>query len=142
MNALALRFAVAGMLAIIAGVAVAQHENRAPFEFRDGYEEARFGSGDVTIKTRDGAKALHVSISKLRVARTDKAATIRLPGSGLALLQHLAATAKVVIGRESFEPLEGEWMRLQMPTEFSLSTGKDTIQLDLILIEEIVVSKK
>jgi hypothetical protein len=141
MNALALRFAVALMLAIIAGVAVAQRQDRAPFQFRDGYEEARFGSGDVTIKTRDGAKALHVSLSKLRLARTDKPATVRLPGSGLALLQHVAARAKVVIGRESFEPLEGEWMRLPLPTAFSLSTDKDTIQIDLILIEEKVSQK-
>jgi hypothetical protein len=131
-----LRFAVAALLVVIAGSAGGQREDRAPFQPRDGYEEARFGSADVTIKTRDGKKTLHVSIAKLRVAQTEKPAAIRLPGAGLALLQHQAGTAKVVAGRERFEPLEGEWLRLPLPAEFGLATDNDTIQLDLILIEE------
>jgi hypothetical protein len=138
MNNLSLRFAVAALLAMIAGSVGGQKEDRAPFQFRDGYEEARFGSADVTIKTRDGAKTLHVSLAKLRVAQTEKPAAIRLPGVGLALLQHSAGSAKVVAGRESFEPLEGEWLRLPLPAEVSIGTDNDTVQLDLILIEEQV----
>jgi len=136
MDTLSLRFAVVVLLVMIAGVAGGQREDRAPFQSRDGYEEARFGSGDVTITTRDGAKTLHVSLAKLRVAQTAKPAAIQLPGAGLALLQHAAGTAKVVVGQESFEPLEGEWLRLPLPAEFSVGTDNDTIQLDLILIEE------
>lgn len=127
---------MAVLLALIAVVAGGQRDDRAPFQFRDGYEEARFGSGDLTIKTRNGAKTLHVSLARLRVAQTAKPAAIRLPGAGLALLQHGAGTAKVVVGRESIQPLEGEWLRLPLPAEFSIGTDNDTIQLDLILIEE------
>jgi len=138
MNTLSLRFAVAALLAMIAGSAGGQREDRAPFQPRDGYEEARFGSQDVTIKTRDGTKTLHVSLAKLRVAQTEKPAALRLPGAGLALLQHGAGKAKVVAGRERFEPLEGEWLRLPLPAEISIGTDSDTVQLDLILIEERV----
>ena len=73
---------MAALLASIAGEAGGQREDRAPFQFRDGYEEVRFGSGDVTIKTRDGVKTLHVSLAKLRVAQTAKPAASRLPGEG------------------------------------------------------------
>jgi hypothetical protein len=136
MNRLSLRFAVALLLVLISAVALGQQQDRAPFQVRDGYEQARFGSGDVTIKTRNGAKMLHVSFAKLRVAQTAKPAVVRLPGAGLALLQHAAGTAKMVVGRESFEPLEGEWLRLSLPAEFRVGTDNDTVQLDLILIEE------
>ena len=136
MHTFSLRFAVAALLAMIAGSAPGQREDRAPFQPRDGYEEARFGSQDVTIKTRDGAKTLRVSLAKLRVAQTARPATIRLPGAGLALVQHRAGTAKVVAGRERLEPLEGEWLRLPLPAEVSIGTDNDTVQLDLILIEE------
>lgn len=138
MNTFSLRFAVAALLAVIAGSASGQREDRAPFQPRDGYEEASFGSQDVMIKTRDGAKTLHVSFAKLRVAQTARPATIRLPGAGLALIQHRAGTAKVVVGRERFEPLEGEWLRLPLPAEVGIGTDNDTVQLDLILIEEQV----
>jgi hypothetical protein len=137
MNTFTLRFAVAVLLAMIVGTVLGQQkEDRAPFQPRDGYEEARFGSSDVTIKTREGAKTLHVSLARLRVAQTAKPVTIGWPGAGLALVQHRAGTAKVLAGREEFEPLEGEWLRLPLPTEISIGTDNDTIQLDVILIEE------
>ena len=44
----------------------------------------------------------------------------------------------MVAGRERFEPLEGEWLRLPLPAEISIGTDNDTVQLDLILIEERV----
>ncbi len=138
MHAFALRFALAALLAMIAGSAPGQREDRAPFQPRDGYEEARFGSQEVTIKTRDGAKTLHVSLAQLRVAQTARPATIRLPGPGLALVQHRAGAAKVLAGGEQFEPLEGEWLRLPLPAEVSIGTDNDTVQLDLIMIEERV----
>ncbi len=53
-----------------------------------------------------------------------------------ALLQHAAGTAKFVAGREKFAPLEGEWLRLPLPAQFSLGTDNDSITLDLIVIEE------
>ncbi len=135
MNTLGLRLVVATLLAMLVGSAGGQ-QDRASFQPRDGYEEALFGGGDVTIKTRDGTKTLHISLAKLRVAQTGKMAAIRLPGAGLALVQHTAGNAKIVAGREKFEPLEGEWLRLPLPAELSLGTDDDTILFDLILIEE------
>lgn len=136
MNVRGGRVALVAILSMAACATAGPKTDRAPFELRDGYEEARFGGGDVTVKTRTGARTLHVSLAKLRVAQTTKRAMIRLPGTGLALLQHTAGTAKVFVGRESFEPLEGEWFRLPLPAAFDLGTDNDTIQLDLILIEE------
>lgn len=132
----ALRFFIAVLLAALTGLADAQREDRAPFLPRDGYEEARFGGEDVTIKTRDGSKMLHVSVAKIRIAQTAKPAVIHLPGAGLALFQHAAGRAKVVAAREQFEPLEGEWLRLPLPAELSIGTDEDTLVLDLILVEE------
>jgi hypothetical protein len=136
MNTLSLRLSVLALLALMAVTAGGQNEERAPFQPRDNYEEARFGSGDVTIKTRKGAKKLHISLSRIRVAQTAKPAAIRWTGSGLALLQHGAGAAKIAIGKESFEPLEGEWLRVPLPTEFSIGTDNDTILLDVVLVEE------
>jgi len=139
MNTSSLRTGVAALLVLLCASAGGQQEPRAElqsFQSNDGYDEARFGGQDVTIKTRQGEKTLHVSFSKLRVAQTEKMAEIRLPGTGLALLQHAAGTAKFVAGREKFAPLEGEWLRLPLPAQFSLGTDNDSITLDLIVIEE------
>jgi hypothetical protein len=135
MNTFSLRFVVAALLAMLAGSAGGQRDDRT-FQARDGYEEARFGSQEVTIKTRDGTRTLRVSLAKLRVAQTAKVATIKLPGAGLALLQHAAGSVKLVAGGERFEPLEGEWLRLPLPAEVGIGTDNDTILLDLILIQE------
>jgi hypothetical protein len=128
----------AAMLLAAAASAQSQTDDHASFKARDGYEQARFGGEDVTIRTRDGTKTLHVSFDKLRVAQTGKSAAIKLPGQGLALVQHTAGTAKFAARAEKFEPLEGEWLRLPLPAEFTLGTDDDSILLDLILIEERV----
>jgi hypothetical protein len=136
MNTHSLRRAVAALLAMLAGSAGGQRVDTASFQPRDGYEEVGFGSQDLVIKTREGAKTLHISFAKLRVAQTAKMAAVRLPGAGLALLQHTAGAAKFVTAREKFEPLEGEWLRLPLPAEFTIGTDNDSILLDMILIEE------
>ena len=123
-------------LALLAAPAAGQRAEQTSFEQRDGYEEARFGSEEVTITTRAGEKKLRISLSTLRVAQAGKMAQVKLPASGLALLQHAAGEARVTAGRESFEPLEGEWLRLVLPTTLSLGIEDDSILLDLILIEE------
>jgi hypothetical protein len=106
------------------------------FQAREGYEQARYGEQVVKIKTARGEKALGVSFAKLRVAQTQKPADIRLPGAGLALIQHEAGSAKFATGHESFSPLEGEWLRLVLPAQFSVATDQDVITLDLIVISE------
>ena len=72
-----------------------QQQERGRFAARDGYEQADFGSQVLTIKTRNGNRLLRVSISKLRVAEARKAAAIRLPQEGTALIQH-GSVAKFV----------------------------------------------
>ena len=127
---------IAIALVLLAAPAAGQRAEQQSFEQRDGYEEARFGSEEVTIKTRAGEKKLRISLSTLRVAQTSKMAQIKLPGSGLALLQHAAGDAKVATGKERFDAVEGEWLRLVLPADLSLGTAEDSVLLDLILIEE------
>jgi len=122
--------------AAIAVSALAQPEDRAPFQARDGYDEARYGSQELTIRTRTGDRTVRVSFSKLRVAQTAKPAIIRWQGPGLGLVQHAAGKARVVVRGEQFEPLEAEWLRIALPAQLSISTNDDTVQLDLVLIEE------
>jgi hypothetical protein len=123
-------------LGLLAASAAGQRAERASFQQRDGYEEESFGSQEVTIKTRAGDKKLRISLSTLRVTQTVKMAQIKLPGSGLALVQHAAGEAKIATGKERFEPFEGEWLRLVLPADLGLGTDEDSILLDLILIEE------
>ena len=65
MNMLRVRFVPDLLVAIDAGVVLGQQDERAPFRSRDGYEEARFGGGDGTIKT-PGTKMIHVGLARLR----------------------------------------------------------------------------
>src|SRR5262249_18487408 len=116
----ALRFAIAALLATLTGFADAQREDRAPFQPRDGYEEAPGGGEDVRTKPREGTRTPPVRTARLRVAQTAKRAITLLRGGGPALFQHAAGKAKVVAAGEKFEPLEGEWLRLPLPAELSI----------------------
>jgi hypothetical protein len=136
MRTRSLRLIPALLAAIVAGVMPAQQDERSPFRNRDGYEEARFGGANLTIKTSSGVRTIHVGFAKLRVGQTGSMAKVRLPGAGLALLQHAGGTVKVTVGQQTFDPLEGEWMRLPLPAEVTLGTASDTAQLELILVEE------
>jgi hypothetical protein len=109
--------------------------DRGVFVARDGFEEATFGASDVVIKTRSGEKKLRVSFSTLRLTNQEMA-PIELPEAGLALLQHAAGDATVAAERERFAPLEGEWLRLTLPSDLSIAAGDNTALLHLIVIEE------
>lgn len=135
MNRIGPKVYAAALLGLLAMTAQAQQDDHS-FQRREGFEEARFGSDEVTIKTRSGEKTLRVSFSQLRVADAGKAAKISLPGSGLALVQQGSGRVKVAAGRDRFEPIEGEWLRLPLPAEFSLGSDRDTVLLELITIEE------
>ena len=130
-----------GLTALMLGVAAAlssdnQQRDAGVFRSHDAYEEASFGAREVVINTRSGRKSLRVALSTLRLTNFGKTATIKLPGAGIALLQHLAGDATIQAGPEKFEPMEGEWLRLALPSDFRIGVGKDTVLLDLILIEE------
>src|SRR5262245_31818935 len=113
-----------------------QQGDAGVFRSHDGYEEASFGTREVIIKTRAGRKSVRVALSTLRLTDFGKNATIKLPGAGIALLQHSAGDPTIQAGKEKFEPMEGEWLRLALPSDFRIGVGKDTVLLDLILIEE------
>ncbi len=91
----------------------------------------------MSIKTRDGEKTLRVSISKLRLSEAGKMTPVSLPKLGMALIQHSAGAVKVATNLETFEPLEGEWLRLPLPAELRIETDRDTILMDLVVIEEL-----
>lgn len=118
--------------------ALAQRETAAAntFQRREGYEEARYGAQDVVVRTRTGERTMRVSFSKLRVVERGRMMPVSLPGTGLALIQYTAGQGKFSAGAESFAPLEGEWLRLPLPAEFSIGTDDDTVLADVIVVED------
>src|SRR5262249_35341981 len=133
----ACRWVATALLASLLLPAGAQREDRSPFTSLDGYDEARFGGETLTVTSRGVARKGRVSFIRLRVAPPAKPAVVRLPGSGLALVQHGAGEAKVTttVG-QSFEPLPSEWLRLPLPNELRIAIGNDTVVLDLILVQD------
>ncbi len=133
-----LRVGLAGVMLIAAAALSSDNQqgNAGVFRSHDSYEEASFGAREVVIKTNAGQKSVRVALSTLRLTDSGKTTTIKLPGAGIALLQHLAGDATIQAGKEKFEPMEGEWLRLALPSDFRIGVGKDTVLLDLILIEE------
>ncbi|MGJ0491186.1 hypothetical protein [Methylobacter sp.] len=133
-----LRVGLTGLMLVAATALSADNHqgNSGVFRSHDGYEKANFGAREVIIKTRAGQKSLRVTLSNLRLTDSGKNTAIKLPGAGIALLQHLAGDATIQADAEKFEPMEGEWLRLALPSDFRIGVGKDTVLLDLILIEE------
>lgn len=133
-----LRVELAGLMLAAAAALSADNQqgNAGVFRSHDGYEEASFGMREVVIKTRTGRKSLRVALSTLRLTASGKNTAIKLPSAGIALLQHFAGDATIQAGKEKFEPMEGEWLRLALPSDLRIGVGKDTMLLDLILIEE------
>ena len=129
------RWSGVALLAATVQLSSAQQQDGGQFVKRDGYDQADFGTQTLTIKTKTGGKSVRVSISKLRVTENRKTATIRLPAQGIALLQHSSGKANVIIGNERFSPLEGEWLRLTLPTELRVGVDDDAVLLDLIVVE-------
>jgi hypothetical protein len=132
------RVGLAGLMLVAATALSADNQQgeAGVFRWHDGYEEANFGVREVTIKTRAGQKSLRVAVSALRLTDSGKNTAIKLPGAGIALLQHLAGDATIQADAEKFEPMEGEWLRLALPSDFRIGVGRDTVLVDLILIEE------
>jgi hypothetical protein len=114
----------------------AQQQNTGELVKRDGYDQADYGTQVLTIRTRNGTKSVRVSVSKLRMAESRKTTTIRLSQQGTALLQHAAGKADVNVAGERFSPLEGEWLRLTLPTELRIGVDDDSLLMDLIVIED------
>lgn len=130
------RWISAALLLVTVQISSAQQQNTGQFATREGYDQADFGTQVLTIKTKSGNKSLRVSLSKLRVAENRKTVAVLLPKQGTALLQHAAGTANISVGNERFSPLEGEWLRLTLPTDLRVGIEDDSILMDLIVIED------
>jgi hypothetical protein len=117
--------------------AVAQEARSGVFLKRQGYEQAELNVQTLEFKARGGEKTVRVTVSKVRVSEAAKNVPIELPKRGLALVQHAAGKMTVATDQETFEPLEGEWLRIPLPATLRITTEKDTALIDLVVIEEI-----
>jgi hypothetical protein len=109
----------------------AQDYERTPVELR----ESPFFDGEVTFSTPDGKRTLNVSLKQLQLdggARVE----LQLPENGMVVLQHRAGGVKLNAGQTEFEPLEGEWMTVDLPAGLTLSTEDDAALIDAIVISE------
>ena len=97
--------------------------------------ESRFFEGEVTFSTPNGERTLKVTLKQLQL---DGGAKVKLPlpEKGIVLLQHRAGNVKLSAGRTEFEPLEGEWMTIDLPEGVTLSTEDDAALVDAIVVSE------
>ena len=52
------------------------------------------------------------------------------------MFQHRAGEVKLSSGRTIFEPLEGEWMTIDLPEQVTLSTEDDAALVDVIMVTD------
>jgi hypothetical protein len=115
----------------LATAALAQDHERTPVELR----ESPYFEGEVTFLTADGERTLRVSVKQLQLdggARVE----LPLPERGMVVLQHRAGGVTLNAGQTEFEPLEGEWMTIDLPEALSLSTEDDAVLIDAIIVSE------
>src|SRR5262245_28640306 len=121
---------VAAVVLVMATPALAQQGGKGvgTYGARKGYDQADFRSQELTIRIGDREQTVRVSLSKVRVPGGNKTVPVELPKQGLALIQHSAGAARIATEkRESFNPLEGEWLRLPLPTELRIGSDNDTV---------------
>ncbi len=97
--------------------------------------ESLFFEGEVTFSTPAGERTLRVTLKQLQLdghARVE----LTLPEEGMVVLQHRAGDVKLAADRTEFEPLEGEWMTIDLPEDVTLSTEDDTALVDAIVVSE------
>ena len=118
------------------GPQASSQEQPSLFKAMRGYEEAPFIATDSTIDTGRGPKHLRVSLKKLRIEGRGHEAKIDLPARGLAMIQHQAGEVELTINGRKFEPIEGEWLTLDLPISLTARSLGDAVLLDLVLVEE------
>ena len=111
--------------------ATAQDDERAKVELR----ESLFFDGEVTFSTPAGERTLKVTVKQLQLDGGAKV-ELPLPEKGMVVLQHRAGDVKLSAGRIEFEPLEGEWMTIDLPEGVTLSTEDDAALVDAIVVSE------
>jgi hypothetical protein len=111
--------------------AIAQVDDPGPVELR----ESPFFAGEIVVDTRDGPRTLKVELKQFQLdghARLE----LELPSSGMIIFQHRAGEVELSSGRTEFEPLEGEWMTIDLPEQVTLSTEDDAALVDVIMVTD------
>lgn len=121
--------AITALLALAVGV-IAQVK-APPVELR----ESPFFEGEIVIETRDGPRTLKVELKQYQLDGHARIA-LDLPSSGMVVFQHRAGEVELSAGKTRFEPLEGEWMTIDLPEQLMLSTEDDAALIDVILVSE------
>jgi hypothetical protein len=121
--------AITTLLALAVGV-IAQVK-APPVELR----ESPFFEGEIVIETRDGPRALKVELKQYQLDGHARI-VLDLPSSGMVVFQHRAGEVELSAGNTEFEPLEGEWMTIDLPEQLMLSTEDDAALIDVILVSE------
>jgi hypothetical protein len=111
--------------------AIAQDDDPGPVELR----ESPFFDGEIIIDTRDGPRTLKVELKQFQLDGHARVA-LELPSSGMIIFQHRAGEVELSSGPTEFEPLEGEWMTIDLPEEVTLSTEDDAALVDVILVTD------
>ena len=122
--------ASAAILGLTIG-AIAQVKDPGPVELR----ESLFFEGEIVVETRDGPRTIRVELKQFQLdghARIE----LELPSSGMIMFQHRAGEVELSSGPTEFEPLEGEWMTIDLPEQVTLSTEDDAALIDVILVTD------
>ena len=117
------------LLALAVGV-IAQVK-APPVELR----ESPFFESEIVIETRDGPRTLKIELKQYQLDGHARIA-LDLPSSGMVVFQHRAGEVELSAGKTEFEPLEGEWMTIDLPEQLMLSTEDDAALIDVILVSE------
>ena len=121
--------AITTLLALAVGV-IAQVK-APPVELR----ESPFFESEIVIETRDGPRTLKIELKQYQLDGHARIA-LDLPSSGMVVFQHRAGKVELSAGKTEFEPLEGEWMTIDLPEQLMLSTEDDAALIDVILVSE------
>lgn len=121
--------AVTTLLALAVG-GIAQVK-APPVELR----ESPFFEGEIVIETRDGPRTLKVELKQYQLDGHARIA-LELPSSGMVVFQHRAGGVELSAGKTAFQPLEGEWMTIDLPEQLMLSTEDDAALIDVILVSD------
>lgn len=97
--------------------------------------ETSFFEGEIVVETGDGQRSLKVELKQFQLDGSARF-NLELPSSGMIVFQHRAGEVELSSGPTEFEPLEGEWMTIDLPEQVTLSTADDAALVDVILISE------
>jgi len=98
--------------------------------------KTEFFGGEVTINTRDGPRTLQVNLAQFRLDGGEQI-DMPLPATGMVLIQHRSGDVVFASEQTRFEPTEGEWVTLDLPSALRLSSDDDSVLVDVVVIENL-----